>query len=128
MQDAWAKLKPDWLVWVATRYGVLSDKELRLFAIFCARSVQHRLTDQRSIDAIDVAEKYAHGEATIDDLLMARDAVRAAWSVSAAWAVRAAWSVSAAREAARGAVDASSAIDAQAKWLRENTNPNFGGV
>ena len=48
MQDAWCKLKPGWLIWVATRQGVLTDKELRLFAVFCVRQVEHLLTDQRS--------------------------------------------------------------------------------
>jgi hypothetical protein len=99
MIDVWDTARPEWLVWVATRPGVLDDRTLRLFAVHCARSVQHLLTDQRSRDAIDVAERFASGDATADELSAAWDA---AWSV-ADEAREAAWSVAwaAAREAAR---------------------------
>ena len=50
MRDAWDKLEPEWLVWVATRPGVLTEKELRLFAVYCARRVEHLMTDRRSKD------------------------------------------------------------------------------
>ena len=140
MFDAWDKLPPKWLVWVATRRGVLSDKELRLFAVHCARSVEHLLTDQRSKDAIAVAERFANGEATKKELAAAyaaawtasRAAYAAAWTASraayaAAWtaalsAARAAWAaaLSAARAAASDA-----ATESQADWLRANTRPSF---
>jgi len=76
------------------------DKEIRLYAVWCARQVQHLLTDQRSLDALDVAEKYANGQAAEDELNAAR---AAAWSAAgaAAWAAGAA-----ARAAAREAADA----------------------
>jgi hypothetical protein len=32
MQEVWKTAKPLWLMWVATRPGVLSDRELRLYA------------------------------------------------------------------------------------------------
>ena len=83
MNDVWKTIRPDWLVWIATRPGVLTDKELRLFAVFCARQVQHLLTDPRSIDAIDVAERFAHGEASAEELAAASVAVRDALSVAA---------------------------------------------
>ena len=66
------------------------DREIRLYAVWCARQVQHLMTDPRSIAALDVAERYANNLATEHDL----DAARAA-----AWA--AAWA--AARDAARAA-------------------------
>jgi len=44
------------------------DRELRLFAIWCARQVQHLMTDQRSVDVLDVAERFANGEATSEEL------------------------------------------------------------
>ena len=146
MADAWRKLGPDWLLWVATRPGVLTDREKRLFAVFCARQVEHLLTDQRSRDAIDTAEKFAKGEATRKELAAARAAARAAVS-SAPWVVawaaaraaaRAADAVSsapwaaawaAARDGARDAAWAAAwaaARDAQSDWLRANTQPNFG--
>ena len=68
----------------------------RLYAVWCARQVQHLMTDQRSIDALDVAERHANGQATDDELDAARDA---------AW------------DAARAARDA--AWDAQTAKLRE---------
>jgi hypothetical protein len=42
--------------------------EWRLFAVWCARQVQYLMTDTRSIAAIDVAERYAHGRATAAEL------------------------------------------------------------
>ena len=67
------------------------DKEIRLFAVWCARQVQHLMTDQRSVDALDVAERFANGDATKEEL-------DAAWAASGS-AARAA-SGSAARAAA----------------------------
>ena len=75
-------------------------KEWRLYAVWCARRVQHLMADPRSLAALDVAERYANGKATADELAAARDAARAAWD--AAWAV--AWD--AARDAALAARDA----------------------
>jgi len=91
-----------------------SDKEIRLFAVWCARQVQHLMTDKRSIDALDVAEKYASGMATRDELERAESAAEsaawsAAWSAARSAAESAAWSAawsaaeSAARSAARSA-------------------------
>ena len=143
MQQAWSTAKPTWLIWIATRPGVLTERELRLFAVWCARQVQHLLTDPRSIKAIDVAERYANGEATKEELDVAwaaacdaaceaargatRDAARAAaWAAAWAAACAAAWA--AARDAARAAAwaeDRAAARDAQAEWLQNNTQPNF---
>ena len=50
------------------------DKEWRLFAVWCARQVQHLMTDPRSVAALDVAERFAHGKATQDELSAACDA------------------------------------------------------
>ncbi|CFT46307.1 hypothetical protein [Burkholderia pseudomallei] len=69
-----------------------ADRDLRLFAVWCARQVEHLMQDQRSKDALNVAERFANGEATDEERDAARDA---AWD--AAWdAARAA-----ARDAAR---------------------------
>ena len=54
------------------------DREWRLFVVWCARQVQHRMTDPRSIAAIDVAERYANGKATREELGRARAAARGA--------------------------------------------------
>jgi hypothetical protein len=83
-------------VWAFTRNGIVDDKTLRLFAVGCARKVQHLMKDQRSIDALDVAERYANGNATEDELSAAG---LAAWA--AAW--DAAWDELAAAEASEAA-------------------------
>lgn len=59
------------------------SREWRLFAVWCARQVQPLMKDKRSIDALDVAERYAHGQATKEELATAR-AAAALLSVSAA--------------------------------------------
>ena len=82
-------------LWVVLRNEFFTDKELRLFAVYCARQVQHLMTDERSINAINVAEKFANGEATEEELAAAWDAAS-----GAAW--------DAARAAARAAGDAAS--------------------
>jgi hypothetical protein len=98
------------------------QREIRLYAVWCARQVQHLMTDPRSLAALDVAERHANGAATNAELTAAgaaawdaaRDAaVDAAWAaaVDAAWAAAraaardAAWAAAraAARDAARAA-------------------------
>jgi hypothetical protein len=70
------------------------DREWRLFAVWCARKVQHLMTDPRNIAALDVAERFANGLATTKELAAARDAARdaarATWA-SAGDAARATW-------------------------------------
>lgn len=51
------------------------NKEIRLYAAWCARQVQHLMKDQRSLDALDVSERFANGLATESEL---SDAARAA--------------------------------------------------
>ena len=99
MDDVWAKARPEWLLWIATRRGVLDDRTLRLFAVWSARQVQHLMTNPRSIGAIDVAERHANGQATDEEMAAAR---------------------AAARDAARAAARA-----AQAAWLRANAKPDW---
>ena len=62
------------------------DNEIRLFAVWCARQVQHLMKDPRSINALDVAERFANGDATKEAL----DAASAAAWVAAGDAARAA--------------------------------------
>ena len=44
----------------------------RMFAVRCARRVQHLMTDERALQALDVAERHARGEATDSELTAAR--------------------------------------------------------
>ena len=92
------------------------DREIRLFAVWCARQVQHLLTDQRSLDALDVAERYANGEATDDELTSAWSAARsAAWSAAATRAT-----ASAAADAAWGARASSWAAGVEMRRRQES--------
>ena len=97
------------------------DREIRLFAVWCARQVQHLLTDKRSLDALDTAERYANGDATVEELNSARSAARAARAAAMPaavwWAVEAARSAATAVAAARAA--ARSAANAAARAARE---------
>jgi hypothetical protein len=54
-------------------------REWRLFAVWCARQVQHLMKDARSIAAMNVAERHANGQATDNELAAARDA---AWDAA----------------------------------------------
>jgi hypothetical protein len=91
------------------RITAWDERSARLFACDCADRVV-RLTgpDERCVDAIAVARRFAAGEATEEELAAARDAARdAAWG-GAAWdaARGAAWGAAAwgaARAAAWGA-------------------------
>ncbi len=110
----------------------LSDKQLRLFAVRCARRVQHLMTDPRSIKALDVAERYANGQATDDELSAARYAAWAAASAAEAAASAAAWyaaraeawaaaraAASAAERAVERAVERAAELAEQQKILDE---------
>ena len=74
----------------------LDDRELRLFACWCARQIWHRLSDERSRKAVEVSERYAVGKASKKELEKARDVARdvamdAAWGNARDAASDAAW-------------------------------------
>ena len=85
------------------------DKEIRLFAVWCARQVQHLMTDKRSINALDVAEKFANGEVIQEELAAAGAAAR-----DAAWAAAGDAARAAAGDAARAAAGAAARDAARA--------------
>ena len=84
------------------------SRRWRHLAVRFARTVDHLMTDHRSLTALDVAERYADGLASDADLAAAWDA---AWDAAAA-ARAAAWDAAAAARAAAwdAARDAQSAI------------------
>ena len=90
-----------------------NERTARLFACDCAERVVHLCDDPRPRRAIDVARRYAGGEATAEELVAAR---AAAWD--AAWDAARAAASDAARTAARAARDAAwdAAWDAEQKW------------
>ena len=80
------------ILWLLLRNEFLSDKQLRLFSVWCAREALKLVEnpDQRSIDACDVAERYANGLASKEELAAAAKTSEAAWAAArtaeAAWA------------------------------------------
>jgi len=87
------------------------DKEIRLYAVWCARQVQHLMTDKRSLEALDITEKFARGEVTKEKLDAAWSA---AWDAASDAASDAAWAAWAAAGAA--ASDAASHAAWAAAW------------
>jgi hypothetical protein len=71
----------------------------RMYAVRCARRVQHLMKDERSLQALDVAERHARGAAKDSELTAAWDAAwttrdaawDAAWAAAWAAALDAAW-------------------------------------
>jgi hypothetical protein len=98
------------------------DREWRLMAVRFAREVQHLMHDPRSIAALDVAERFARGEATETELAAARDAAwdarAAAWDAAsaAAWAAARAAAWDAASAAAWDAASAAAGDAGDAAW------------
>lgn len=135
MQEAWDKCEnPDWLIWIATRPGVLDDKSLRLFAVWCCRQVQHLMKDPRSIAAVDAAEQFANGLITTEQLKAARQdayaaATYATYTADAAnaYAAYAAATTAATAATATTAATAAykSAKEQQVNYLHQNCKPNF---
>jgi hypothetical protein len=123
LQQAWDNCqRGDWMIWLINKMEWSNDKDLRLMAVAFARQVQHLMNDQRSINALDVAERYANGEANIEELTEARAAARAAKAAAsaAASAAGAAWAAwEAARDAAWAAARAAEAAEAAAEAAGE---------
>ena len=89
------------------------EREKRLFAVWCARQVQRLITDPRSLAALDVVERFANGQASLEELgAAADDATNAA--DDAARAAAAADDANAAYYAAYYAAASAAAYDAAA--------------
>ena len=109
-EDAWATCqRGDWMLWVGSRCGV-DFQTITLTKVKCARLVQHLMQDQRSLDALDIAEQFALGNATREQIAAAYDDAAAA--AAAAYAADA--NASAAAAAANAAADAANAAYAAA--------------
>jgi hypothetical protein len=82
-----------------------------MYAVWCARQVQYLMCDKRSIDALDVSEKFWEGGASKEELGIARgNAADAATSAAAAdAAATAAAATSAAYAAYAASISASTA-------------------
>jgi hypothetical protein len=58
------------------------DSDIRLFAVWCARRVQHLLKDQSTVSQLDVVERFARGKATLAEFDKARTAIKRAHTVA----------------------------------------------
>lgn len=67
----------------------------RVLALGYTRRVQHLITDEVGLRALEVAERFTRGEATTDELMAAKDATFTAWlnSDSASLATEAVWAM-----------------------------------
>ena len=103
------------ILWLLCRKEFMSDRDMRLFAVWCAREALKLIEqpDERSLNACDIAEKYANGEATQKELDTARAAAAAA-ACATARAAAAAAACTTARAAAAAAAAADAAADAAA--------------
>ena len=118
MKDVWDALmrgEPDkktarcWALWIISRDGVLSKMERVELSVRFAERVKHLMKNQRSIDALEVAKRYADGNATDEELEQAADAVAVAAGAGAAYAA--------------GAYAAGAERAAQLEILRSLPNP-----
>ena len=112
--------RADWMLWALGRIGYDDKKTLRLYACACVRhtplangrTVWDLLTDERSRTAIDIAERYANGNASVKELGAAEAAAGSA-AEAAAWAT---WAAEAAARAATWAAEAATWAAEAATW------------
>lgn len=153
MEDLWSKASSEWLIWAATRPGVLDDQTLRKFACWCVRQIWS-LLDGRCKEIVSTVERFLDGKATTEELVhikavVYKDASEYNWAATKDVVMIATWAAAlavardnvqkaaliAANESVRAAIlsstlhDTANALELarneQAKWLRENTVPNF---
>ena len=99
----------DWLLWLAKKMDLPLNK-LTLAKARCAKTVIHLMKDQRSIYAVNIAERFGLDECTLEEL-------NAAYAYAAAYAVDAdADAAYAASYAASYAVDADADAAAYASY------------
>ena len=138
LQEVWDTCaRGDWLLWLLGKTATEADrKNLVLIAAECARLALPYTKDSRVIACIETAEKWARGEATIEQVRTARraagDAATAAYDISAyadatasyaAYGAAAAYGAGASADAyaagASAAAGAAAGADARAKTSKQ---------
>lgn len=72
----------DWLLWLAKKIDI-PKRPLTLAKARCAKTVIHLMKDERSINAVNLAEEYGlSDEVSEDDLRKAADAANAAYGAA----------------------------------------------
>ena len=116
---AWKTCKRgDWMLWLAARSGV-DRKVLVLAACACARTALKHVTkgEERPRVAIETAERWARGEATIEEVRAAAAAAAAASASAATTAYAYAASAATVYDAVYAAVYAAAAAAERTKSL-----------
>lgn len=112
LETAWKECeRGDWMLWLARRCDV-DLRRLTGAKARCARIAQHLMKDERLLNALDVADRFARGEATREELDVSSDAAAyaaAAASAAASTDTSAAYAACAAYYAASYAADAAAA-------------------
>ena len=74
------------VIWLLCRKEFMTEKDMRLFAVWCDReALKLDNPDERSINACNVAERFANGQADSDELAAAwAEARDAAWAAAGA--------------------------------------------
>jgi hypothetical protein len=111
----------DWLLWYFFKMrntpGYPDIKTITLVKVKCARLAQRLMKDQRSINALDVAERWANNQATDQERAAAYAAAAyAAYAAAAAAAAAAAYTADAAATAAYATAAYATAADAAAAY------------
>ena len=125
-------IAPQDKLWAVLRKSVIDDKTLRLFSVWCVREALSFSDnpDSRSLAACEVAERYAHGTATKEELAAAKVAAEVAAraaeadreadrvAAEAAWAAAwAAWVAKAPRAAWAAEAKVAAWVAAEAAWV-----------
>ena len=106
----------DDIIWALCRKRYITERDMRLFAVWCARECLKLIDnpDKRSVDACNIAERFANGEATQKELNAARVAAQVAARVAAWDATRdAAWDATRAAQVATRAAQVAAEAAAQ---------------
>jgi hypothetical protein len=116
--------RADWMMWylgeMKDEPGYPTTKEVIFINVQIVRSVQHLMEDKRSIDALDVFEKYALGNASEEEFI---NAIKLSNSASAsAWASARAWASASASARAWALASASACASAWASSLGSDSN------
>lgn len=111
LKEAWAVCeRGDWMLWIAAKAGLCTRKELVFAACQCARLALPYSKSESVLRCIEVTEAWTRDEATIDEVIEARNAAYTAAdddaSYAAATAAAAAYDFAYDSDAAAYAADA----------------------
>lgn len=97
VEELWKRddLNPTLRIWIATREGVLAEKDRWLFGIWCVRQIWDLIEDQRSRTAVQTAEFYLEGRVNWKDVSFA---LSCAWQAVKGFTDHAALAATAAAE------------------------------